>query len=691
VNVIELAPSAAPGAWAGERAPLEAVRGRLRLLVRRRLVWLRHLGDQAGGTAASGLPPDLLGELDDREAEAAFYAGRPELQPLARELESYERELADDRESRLAWLCGALGLTEEEREVIEACVAVAVDPPLARACALLQGEGTDPGVNEALIARLYGRALPLLGQTGALSRWHLVEVERTAAGSPAPLRLDPLVLAFACDKAAWDPAIARVAYEIEPVTALPDWPVAAEVEHVRRAWGRGCGVRLEITGPRGSGRRSFAGALGQALGHPAIALDTSAVPEAELPDVYLRAHRQGLLFGQTLVWFGEGVERRPPRVPASVPLEIVVGEPDLAAHPSPDPNVATERVALPPLRVTDRRRLWLRLLPESQAWSDPDLEQLAERYRLQVGDIVSVCRSGATTVGETRERCRAITRGRLGELGQQLDAPFTRADLLLPPALNQALDDLLFEAQERVRFWEQPAPSRLFPRGRGLVALMTGSPGTGKTMAAQVIAAELGLDLFRIDLASSVSKYIGETAKNLRKVFVRAAEMNAVLLFDEADALFSKRTEVRDAHDRYANTDTNYLLQLLEEFDGIALLATNKKHNMDAAFVRRIRYLMEFPRPGTEERRRIWLRLARELLGLEATAALEPALVAIAEALELSGAQIKLSLLAAMFIARQAGEPLGLPHLYRGIDRELVKEGRSIGPKERERVQRGGR
>jgi SpoVK/Ycf46/Vps4 family AAA+-type ATPase len=249
---------------------------------------------------------------------------------------------------------------------------------------------------------------------------------------------------------------------------------------------------------------------------------------------------------------------------------------------------------------------------------------------------------------------------------------------------------LLFEARERVRVWEGPAAQRLFPRGRGLIALMTGNPGTGKTMAAQVIAAELGLDLFRIDLAASVSKYIGETAKNLRRIFARAAEMNAVLLFDEADALFSKRTEVKDSHDRYANTDTNYLLQLLEGFDGIALLASNKRQNIDLAFVRRLRYVLDFPRPDAAERLRIWQRLVRELFGEATEVELHGLLRSTADAVELTGAQIKLALLGGIFAARQDGSTLTGAHLCVGIERELVKSGRSLGLKERERVEGRG-
>jgi SpoVK/Ycf46/Vps4 family AAA+-type ATPase len=209
-------------------------------------------------------------------------------------------------------------------------------------------------------------------------------------------------------------------------------------------------------------------------------------------------------------------------------------------------------------------------------------------------------------------------------------------------------------------------------------------------MAAQVIAHELGLDLFRIDLATSISKYIGETAKHLRRIFQRAAEMNAVLLFDEADALFTKRTEVRDAHDRYANTDTNYLLQLIEDFSGIALLSSNKKQNMDTAFVRRIRYIFDFPRPSAAERTSLWRRIVGELAGEAAQKELDPSLEALAQVIDASGAQIKLAVLGALFLARQDGKPLAFDHLKRGVSRELAKEGRGITPAERERLGTNG-
>ena len=181
-----------------------------------------------------------------------------------------------------------------------------------------------------------------------------------------------------------------------------------------------------------------------------------------------------------------------------------------------------------------------------------------------------------------------------------LECPFAWDDLVVPDVLRETLKDIVFEAQTRGAFWEEENSRRMFPQGRGLMALLSGPPGTGKTMAAQVIAASLQHDLFRIDLSSVISKYVGETSQNLERILSRAADMDAVLLFDEADAMFSKRvTEVRDAQDKFANTDAAYLLQAIESFPGIAILATNQKNNIDPAFIRRLRFVIDFDKPGS--------------------------------------------------------------------------------------------
>ena len=504
---------------------------------------------------------------------------------------------------------------------------------------------------------------------------------------PRRISLNPPLVEFLSGGLDLNPALVGRAELIPPHDAPPSWPVEALVARIRRVLREGRAMRVTIVGPQRSGRRTLAACVTAALGARALAVDSSACSDADWPAVHLRAQRQALLMGTSIIWHGERVAGRFPSAPGQARLQFLIGDVDLS--PLSAPGVVDNRLVMPGLSLDERQAAWRRLVPMSQAWPESELAEVVERYRVQIGDIAALGERGVETAAEARTGCRKLTRNRLGNLGQLVDTPFKRSDLTLTPNLDRLVDSFLFEARERARFWENPVARRLFPRGTGLVALMTGSPGTGKTMTAQVIAAELGLDLVRIDLASTVNKYIGETAKNLRRIFARAAEMNAVLLFDEADALFAKRTDVRDAHDRHANADTNYLLQQLEDFDGIALLASNRKQNIDNAFVRRIRYLMDFPRPRPAERLAIWRRLTRELAGEDRAGQVDSVLWAFADLVDLSGAQIKLALLGAVFCAKEARQPLNLNHLYRGIERELAKEGRTGELGDKERFKRG--
>ena len=667
----------------------EIVLRKVRLLARRRLLWVEQLRD--GGLAPAGViaSRDLtlaLDNLDNPAAELAFRASRPELRAIEQELESIARTLAADNGSTLARLCSTFELAPHERDVLEVCLASALEPALGKVWATLHHHPSQNYPSEPLIARLSGDGrAALLTRSGALLRWEIVRSGEASSGDPAPLELDAHIFEYLCGRAGADPVLADGLSVLSAEQAPESWPVEETCERIRNVLAQGHGARVIILGPRNSGRRTFAAAVSDVLGGQALGVDTTAIDADAWPRVHLRAQRQALLCGGTLTWWGGEVERRFPSGPGLARLQFVIGEGELSVGALP--GIIDLRVTMPRISLDERRTLWRRLLPATQTWPAHELDHVVERYHVQIGDIAEIARRGIDRIDGVRAACRSLTRDRLGELGGLVDCPFGREDLLLPQKLDQLLDEFLFEARERVRFWEKPEARRLFPRGTGLIALMTGTPGTGKTMAAQVIARELDLDLFRVDLASSVSKYIGETAKNLRKIFVRAREMNAVLLFDEADALFSKRTEVRDSHDRYANADTNYLLQLLEDHDGIALLASNKRQNIDTAFVRRIRYMLDFPRPTARERLLIWRRLVTELVSAERASELDVLLTAISESADLSGAQIKLALLAAIFVARQERQTLGRDHLLRGIERELGKESRSLTPKERERIE----
>jgi SpoVK/Ycf46/Vps4 family AAA+-type ATPase len=250
---------------------------------------------------------------------------------------------------------------------------------------------------------------------------------------------------------------------------------------------------------------------------------------------------------------------------------------------------------------------------------------------------------------------------------------------VLPRELLDELDLASAWMRHGRRVFEDWGFGRRIVLGRGLTALFTGAPGTGKTMAAQVLGHDLGLDLFRVDLSRVMSKYIGETEKNLSRLFDEARASGAILFFDEADALFGKRTEVKDAHDRYANLEIGFLLQRMEEHTGTTILATNRFGDLDEAFTRRFHFILHFPMPRPPERRRIW----EGMLPREAER--DPAIDfdLLAHEYEISGGDIRNSVLTAAFIAAEEGTPIGLRHLKRGLRRELLKTGRVLDGRQR--------
>ena len=256
-----------------------------------------------------------------------------------------------------------------------------------------------------------------------------------------------------------------------------------------------------------------------------------------------------------------------------------------------------------------------------------------------------------------------------------MPCPYVLGDLVVPLATRRELELLwAWASHGHVAFRTGGAGERLRSR-EGIVALFAGPPGTGKTMAAQALARHLGLTLLRIDLSRVVNKYIGETEKNLDAAFAEAEAVGAILFFDEADALFGKRSEIKDAHDRYANTETGYLLQRLESHRGIVLLATNLQRNLDDAFLRRIQIVAEFPLPGPEERLAIW----RRHLDPERCAH-DLDLPYLAQAHALSGGEIKNAITTAVLLSPSADAPLAMVHLVLGVWRELRKSGRLVTP-----------
>jgi SpoVK/Ycf46/Vps4 family AAA+-type ATPase len=259
-----------------------------------------------------------------------------------------------------------------------------------------------------------------------------------------------------------------------------------------------------------------------------------------------------------------------------------------------------------------------------------------------------------------------------------VDSRYGWDDLVLPAVLLRQIREVAAAIKHRKLVYSDWGMAQRFPDGGGLKVLFSGASGTGKTMTASVLAQDLGLDLFRIDLSGIVSKYIGETEKNLDEIFRAARSSNAILFFDEADALFGKRSEVKDAHDRYANIEVAYLLQKMEEYDGVVILASNLSKNIDQAFSRRMHYSIEFPRPGKEHRERLW----RGMFPAATPIGEDVDFPFLARQFELTGGDIKTVVLNAAFMAAENGKVIGMEQVVKAMARQMVKQGKLVGVNE---------
>jgi SpoVK/Ycf46/Vps4 family AAA+-type ATPase len=262
----------------------------------------------------------------------------------------------------------------------------------------------------------------------------------------------------------------------------------------------------------------------------------------------------------------------------------------------------------------------------------------------------------------------------LGQLARRVVTPYSWDDIVLPQDQVGMLYEITATLRHRRTVYETWGFDGKLSGGKGLVVLFAGPSGTGKTMAASIVARDLGLELYALDLAGVVSKYIGETEKNLDRIFGAARQSNAVLFFDEADSIFGKRSEVKDAHDRYANIEVGYLLQQLESYDGVVVLATNLRKNMDDAFVRRLHYAIEFPFPEEQDRLRIW----QGAFPKDAPLSDDVDLAFLARQFKLAGGNIRNIALASAFMAAEDGGAIGMVHLARATRREYQKLGKLV-------------
>ena len=338
------------------------------------------------------------------------------------------------------------------------------------------------------------------------------------------------------------------------------------------------------------------------------------------------------------------------------------------------------RVDLTRPKYDERLELWRRHVNGDDG---VDLSGLATKFRFTPGQIEDAAATAQnlarwrTTLGrpgtaELMEAARRQSNRKLASLARKIKPSYSWEQIILPPDRVQQLREICDCVKYRALVYDRWGFDKRLSLGKGLNVLFSGPPGTGKTMAAEIIAGELALDLYKIDLSSVVSKYIGETEKNLSRIFAEAETSNAILFFDEADALFGKRSEVRDSHDRYANIEVGYLLQRMEEYEGVVILATNFRKNMDEAFVRRMHFMIDFPLPNPEERLRIW----QSIWPSSTPRSEDLDLPYVSRRFELSGGNVRNIALGAAFLAADNGGVVNMPHLLHAIRREYQKMGK---------------
>jgi hypothetical protein len=581
---------------------------------------------------------------------------------------------------RLRGLARAFWLTPLDVEILLIAAIPDLDPRFETLYGYLNDDVTRRRPTAGLALRLCG-----LPAADAAARARLAATAPLRAGGlllmdeqdrpylNRPLRVPDRVTGHLLGDDTPDPRLADL---LRPVPASP----VGDPVPLARAFAAGCCLAYLREEQGGAGAALAAGALaGAALDLDLTALAADPAPTAAIRD----AVREARLVGAGLVAGPVDVlAREHPDLLRQLTAAAVPGTPVVVVGRCPwDANwSAAPPLLLPAPRVEPAARaaLWTAAYGSVP---DLDVDLLLAPYLLSPDQVTRAARSaaqqstvdgGALTADHVRRGARAQNAAGLDRLARRIEPSVGWPDLVLPPDALAQLRELAARARHRDRVLGEWNMRPGGGRGRGVAALFAGDSGTGKTMSAEVVAADLGLDLYTVDLASVVDKYVGETEKNLERIFTEAAGVNGVLLFDEADAIFGKRSEVRDAHDRYANIESAYLLQRMESFDGLAILATNLRANLDDAFTRRLDLVIDFPMPDPDHRRALWDRCLPPTLPRTDDLDLD----FCAHAFDLAGGNIRSIAVTAAYFAAESGRPLAMPGLIRAIQREYQKLGR---------------
>ena len=633
--------------------------------------WLR--GHRPAAAAVAVLP-SAAPEINDEEIER-----------LGEAIESFESESIPPAHLILG---RQFGLSRFESQLLILCVAIELDTRIASLCARAHDDPQRCYPTFALAFALFdGPAWEALSPNGPLRYWRLVEINQPGAQplTTSALRADERIVNFIKGLNTIDERLSGYLQLLPPQTLAPSHQKVAE--QIAARWPTGGAQAslpmVQLLGADALSKQSVAAEVAELLGLRLFRLAAATLPSlaADLEALARLWNRETILQPVALYLDADETDCAP-----NDPLARLLGQLSgivfIAARETTGTLVragVTFEVAKP--STSEQIALWHEALGERV---NGFAAQLAAQFNLNSDSIARAAREASAAAPAAADQfeqalwstCSSMTRPRLDVLANRIDPKATWPDLVLPDEQTNLLHQIAHQVAKRYTVYEDWGFGARMNRGMGISALFAGESGTGKTMAAEVIANELRLNLYRIDLSAVVSKYIGETEKNLRRLFDAAEDGGAILFFDEADALFGKRSEVKDSHDRYANIEINYLLQRMEQYRGLAILATNMKSALDQAFMRRLRFIVNFPVPSPAERKLIWQKvfpaqLPKAVLDYDRLARFS-----------LTGGNIHSIALNAAFLAAQDQTPVTMPLALRAMRAEFRKLERPINEAE---------
>ena len=597
--------------------------------------------------------------------------------------EIFELESQDPPPAMLI-LARVLGLSAFDQQVLALCTAMELDTRIAGLCAQAQADTNKPWPTFALAFALFeDPEWNALSPHAPLRYWRLLEINQPGAVplTAAALAVDERILNYLKGLNYLDDRLTPLLDPtgIQPVeTALPpsqQKAVDSIIEHLKHSDSMQKLPVIELIGQDASSKRLIAGRTASLLDLKLQTIDIKSLPaQTGDAETFTRLwERESMLLPLALY-----IESNGSTDADLVPLRrFLQGSSSLVFIELEDTGIETvrNRFSVETNKPTheEQQQLWIAVL-HAQAGDMP--QRLAEQFSFNQSEIERLARYALDTSSDNTtglrtdlwQACRVAARAGMEQLAQRIDTKAGWDQLVLPAEQKALLYQITDQVAYRNRVYEDWGFRERMNRGLGINALFAGDSGTGKSMAAEVIANDLGLDLYRIDLSAVVSKYIGETEKNLRRLFDTAEDSGAILFFDEADSLFGKRSEVKDSHDRYANIEINYLLQRMESYRGLAILASNMKSALDKAFVRRLRFIVDFPFPGVEERTEIW----QKVFPLETPVGEDFDCDCLAR-LNLTGGNIHSIALNAAFLAAKTGRPITMPLVLESARTEFRK------------------